>query len=843
MPKLNDYLFGAKARNHRLRTRKRSVSTVIGSLVFVLILFAGLTTTYTVFSYYNGYNQQLVQYNQSALQRDETSLSISGLTFGATVNTIGTSTSASSAYIQITVTNSQNSVTPTTFQQKITFNPSSYSSYESATLSNIRFCLDTFCSSPLYAWLESCTPSCGTSATSASAWVKLTSSIAASGGTMTVYMVFLPTAINFDNKYWGEAPAISGTYGQYDNGAKVFTVYDGFVGAALNATLWTKVTSSATVTVNNGLTVTTTAAAGYGFITSPFETFPLVAEAYATGSGTGNTILGVATTHSTNSFTALYSGYSLSWRSGSDKMTYQPSGAQTNLHTTAQASFPAGIWQVIWSATATQFFMDGVGNSYTGSNNGVAIANYAIYLGDSNGAVSTSTFTWVRMRAYPPSNVMPTTSFGALVGPVGTATSSSGQDKLVYSQGLWWAFYSDGINIVYETSADGSTWSSSTIVSSSVDSTKGYNFGIWTVGGTIYYALSAYGQSASFLWRYGTLQSSGTISWSIAETSVTTTNTVYSYDSIAADSTGNVWVALNTNDGTNAHIEVWRYASSTWSKVDDISPLSSDEVAQLVPLSSGVALIYGRGSVTAQVKIITSATGSSWSAAVSPASNYMLFSSSATAITNTVYFAGLASGSTGVTTGTVNFWSFASGAGSTSSETVLQATISGWIVSITEMPSKTLVLSYGSGANVYSQTSLNYGVSWASAQTISSSETSVSGLTIADDASGIMWTSGSSSPYNIRFSALPVLGTISGSPFAVHMISLYILDTVSNTMTHFDTNSSAAGVTGSFDYQIGSGETMSIPISSFSWTVSHSYIITVATDQGTILSYTLTSPS
>ena len=59
-------------------------------------------------------------------------------------------------------------------------------------------------------------------------------------------------------------------------------------------------------------------------------------------------------------------------------------------------------------------------------------------------------------------------------------------------------------------------------------------------------------------------------------------------------------------------------------------------------------------------------------------------------IGNTVYFAGLASGSAGVTTGTINFWSFANGTVSTSSETQLQATTAGWSVSISSEPSKTL---------------------------------------------------------------------------------------------------------------------------------------------------------
>src|SRR3989441_490668 len=128
-------------------------------------------------------------------------------------------------YVPITLTNGQGSATPTTFQQSITWNPSTYSAYESSTLSNIRFCSDTACVTTLNAWLESCTTSCTTTATSATAWVKLTSAIPASGGTKTIYMVFQAATVGFDGNYWGEAPNLSVTYGLYDNGANVFTAY------------------------------------------------------------------------------------------------------------------------------------------------------------------------------------------------------------------------------------------------------------------------------------------------------------------------------------------------------------------------------------------------------------------------------------------------------------------------------------------------------------------------------------------------------------------------------------------------------------------------------------------
>ncbi len=856
------------------------MSTVIGSLIFVLILVAGLTTIYTLFGYYNSYNAQLLQNDQSALQRQETALSVTGFTFGSqpTPTTIATSTSVtlSTGYVAVTITNGQSSATPNPFQQMITWNPSSYSSYEASNLGNIRFCTTSSCGTELYAWLESCSSTPCASASSATAWVKLTSAISANGA-LTIYMVFESSTTNFDGNYWGEAPTLSTTYAQYDNGANVFAAYfngntatgDFSVYTGLMVAQVTGVTGPGGVTIN-AIQISGTAGAhtaAFVFNTA-LSNVAVVTEASFQlagdlGDGTGITGLMSASSATSSSINGI--GVGMGFDNYYFYQAYESAGAVTEPENGVGAS--VGTWAYggvnytgktstsFSSYIAPQLYNSNGGDTNTYSINPIPLsAATNIYLGAIGGSSAVDIyFNWGRARFYPPGGVMPSTSFGSVQtstagSPVATAYSF--QNKLVYSQGLWWAFYSDGTHIDYETSPDGSTWSGPTVVTSSSDSTKGYDFSIWTSGSTIYYVLTATGVSASFLWQYGTLQSSGLISWTNSQTSQTTSNTVYAYDSIATDSSGNLWIALNTFDGTNTHIEVWKYtlSSSTWSKSDDISPVSSDEVGILVPLSSGdMALIYGEGSVTSQIKIISYTPASGWSStstAVSPPSDYLLFSSSATAIQNTVYFAGLASTSTGVTTGTVKFWSFTSGGTSTSSETTIQATTAAWSSSIAEMPTKTLVLYYGNGANLYEESSENYGLAWSSAQTISSSETSVAGVTSTDGSAGVLWTSGSSSPYNVRFAALPVLSVFNSSPFAVQMISLYILDTTTNSLTHFDTNPSGTDVTGSFDYWIGAGEAMSIPLSSnFAWTTSQSYVITVASDQGVLESFTLTSPT
>src|SRR2546428_6442820 len=291
-------------------------------------------------------------------------------------------------YVPITLTNNQGSATPTTFQQKITWNPSTYSAYESSTLGNIRFCADILCATTLNAWLESCTPSCSTSATSASAWVKLTSAIAASGGTQTVYMAFLATSVGFDGSFWGEAPTIPGVYGQNDNGANVFTFYDNFAGTSFSVK-WTVVKSSGgSVTVNNGATFTTAASTDYAFVNSATQTYPQVAESYmvSRGPATGPT-LGITTSNSVNTGVYPYNGYALElFRfSGVDYLILnsETSSASTNLAFQAKG-FNAGIWQIIWPSLSVQSATDGAFSLSATSSSPSPISNYGIYVGQSN---------------------------------------------------------------------------------------------------------------------------------------------------------------------------------------------------------------------------------------------------------------------------------------------------------------------------------------------------------------------------------------------------------------------------------------------------------------------------
>ncbi|MEM3862392.1 MAG: hypothetical protein QW203_07940, partial [Thermoplasmatales archaeon] len=98
-------------------------------------------------------------------------------------------------------------------------------------LGNIRFSSDQAGNNLLYAWLESApqgTFTQGTnvsSYTSSNVWVNLGNNVIPANGSLTIYMQVLAAGTEFDGVYWGANPLWTSTYGQYDNGAKVFSLY------------------------------------------------------------------------------------------------------------------------------------------------------------------------------------------------------------------------------------------------------------------------------------------------------------------------------------------------------------------------------------------------------------------------------------------------------------------------------------------------------------------------------------------------------------------------------------------------------------------------------------------
>lgn len=129
------------------------------------------------------------------------------------------------ASVNIKLTNNQGSSEPVSYQQKLVINSNSYSKYEAGNLQNIVFYYQNGTVVP--SWLESGNTNTSTNTTY---WLKVSygSYVAGipPGGNETIVMAFFPKTDNvFNSVSTGEAPDLSPTYGQYDNGNHVFAAY------------------------------------------------------------------------------------------------------------------------------------------------------------------------------------------------------------------------------------------------------------------------------------------------------------------------------------------------------------------------------------------------------------------------------------------------------------------------------------------------------------------------------------------------------------------------------------------------------------------------------------------
>ena len=270
-----------------------------------------------------------------------------------------------------------------------------------SSLSNLRF---VYNGQFVPAWLESINN--GT----ATIWIKMPVSIAANSSiTLNLYA---NSNLNFDGVYWGEAPQLSPTYGQYDNGASVFpTFYQNFAGTTCPSG-WT----CSGVTINNGISIpyssyaiTTTK---YGLnanqILDFYGSFPTATS--TANAGLGYTLSSSAVSSSTaiqtwiEINTYLWSnGYAGGLADQGSKWSYT-SAMATGTH----------IWSIYWASSASASFYYDYGSAYIVTTN---VYGSQLPIGGANNQVSQATigpFYWIRLRAYPPNGVMPTVSIGSI---------------------------------------------------------------------------------------------------------------------------------------------------------------------------------------------------------------------------------------------------------------------------------------------------------------------------------------------------------------------------------------------------------------------------------------------
>ena len=298
------------------------------------------------------------------------------------------------------------SATPASFQQMLTI-PSS--SLINSTYTNIRFRDGNY--NLLVSWLESYTVS------SAVFWILLPNGIAADSA-MTVYMETGNLSDNFlDGITVGEAPQLSATYGQYDNGAIVFTNYWNFAGTSLPSG-WIN-NGGVTATVNNGLTLSygsAPAAANWSSVGITYQNLNLhgsdsVVENLISFSSIVNNTRGILfiESNATDAYSIAFTTYAAVLSNPTNYAAYQPTADSGALGAGTQ-QFSAGVYAiagVVNIASTNKIVFTYNYDSETSTLQAESVTAYYLAIGFGESSDPSVSVTWLRVRAYPPNNVMP----------------------------------------------------------------------------------------------------------------------------------------------------------------------------------------------------------------------------------------------------------------------------------------------------------------------------------------------------------------------------------------------------------------------------------------------------
>jgi len=307
--------------------------------------------------------------------------------------------------VPITITNSQSSATPSPFQQMIQINESNYANYIAYNGNIANFEFFTQSGSVLPAWIES------NNSGTLTVWVKLPNGIPASSS-ITIYLGFSSKTKNLLNASGtfgiGEAPQLSSTYAEYDDGSSVFNNYWNFAGTSLPSG-WNVVSNSgyAYASVNNGLTVTSSNTGGHyvAVISNMPVTSTTLVDEYITSQYTNNG-QDMCLVSSANSTSFSYEADSVGFQNGALLEIENNNGGAPSVIASTNINAPAivSVYNNILYANYNQ----------VASISGQILANGYLTLSANTGYNADFVVQWLRTRAYPPNGVMPSVSFGSI---------------------------------------------------------------------------------------------------------------------------------------------------------------------------------------------------------------------------------------------------------------------------------------------------------------------------------------------------------------------------------------------------------------------------------------------
>lgn len=318
-------------------------------------------------------------------------------------------------YIPIVIENLQTFATPSPFQERVSVNSAQYQQFESPNLQNIEFFSASGAVIP--SWLES-----GNSSATSVYWLKLPGMAPLSN--TTVYLGFASTSTNLFNRVNnGEAPQLSPTYAEYDDGATVFNFYYNFAGSTLWSGLSTE--SGATLNQQNGLQIGVNGCVTCYLLTDQQASAPFIFDALVTaqnGGGSSNFQEGLVIDSSTSTsfdsgdfpggtnfmgrFANYNNGHIEVMNGGTSLASYDNLAPGLSYPYTSVESFEQE------SASNIAFYDD---SQYVGASN--IQSNYQLgsgYIGfyEYGGQTNQVFVQWIRLRAYVPLDYMPLAQVG-----------------------------------------------------------------------------------------------------------------------------------------------------------------------------------------------------------------------------------------------------------------------------------------------------------------------------------------------------------------------------------------------------------------------------------------------
>jgi len=349
--------------------------------------------------------------------------------------------------VSITLTNSQSVSTAPNFQQMVVINSSNYASYEMAGLQNVEFTTGPGSTGTvLQAWIES---GASNASTNTIYWVNLGSTTIPATGSLTIYMNFVQSNILSASGPTGEAPQLSGTYAQYDNGSLVFGNYWNFSGPSIPSGLTSTIGSLGSIVYNDGATMTLSSPAWGTYITtsSAFSP-PMVVESdiaqNADNPSAAEAALVVSTSSSLANGASTYAGYDETSSSSDFTFVYDYDNGGTGFPWSADLLGSTSndnafnVWTMGINSSGNLGFGDiNYTDLLSGTSNAETLSNFYIGIQTTQ---QNATFQWLRTRVYPPSETMPSIALGststlATVLNVSCSGGSSGSATTTVSGG------------------------------------------------------------------------------------------------------------------------------------------------------------------------------------------------------------------------------------------------------------------------------------------------------------------------------------------------------------------------------------------------------------------------